>query len=107
MSNIANWISKYFWKERKTLKTKEANGNDEIFVYFIIKFQLSALQLGLKTMERDPEYRYLFEDAAWLHIDVDDAYYKEFRDIHLKETTQYFTMLKDCPKSDAANKAIK
>ena len=48
-----------FWKERKAYKIKDSK--DEIFVYFIIKFQLSVLQLGQSIMERNSEYRYMFE----------------------------------------------
>lgn len=58
-------------------------------------------------MERDVEWKYLFEDAAWANIDIDEHYYKHYREVHLKETIEYFTMLRDCPKSDSTNKAIK
>lgn len=105
LSNIANWLSKMFWKERKAYKIKE--NKDEIFVYFIIKFQLSVLQLGQNIMERNAEYRYMFEDLAWNKPDVDEAYYKHYRDVHLKETVDYFEMLKNCPKSEQANRVIK
>jgi len=94
-----------FWKERKAYKIKESK--DEVFVYFIIKFQLSVLQLGQSIMERNTEYRYMFEDMAWNKPDVDEAYYKHYRDVHLKETVDYFEMLKNCQKSEQANKIIK
>jgi hypothetical protein len=50
-------------------------------------------------MERDYDYKYMFEEYAWNKPDIDEVYYKHFKDIHLKETTEYFTMLRDCPKS--------
>ena len=58
-------------------KIKE--GKDEAFVFFIIKFQLSILQLGQRAMERHSEWRYLFDDQAWTAIDVDESYYKHYK----------------------------
>ena len=38
---------------------------DEIFVYFIIKFQYTNLKLALQIINKSKEYRYLFDPASY------------------------------------------
>jgi hypothetical protein len=45
VSIIANWIAKEFWKNRKTVNMEKHK--DEIFVYFIIKFQVTSMKMAL------------------------------------------------------------
>ena len=50
---IANWMAKEFWKIRKEFNIG-SNGSckDEIFVYFIIKFQYSTLKMALNIFKK-------------------------------------------------------
>lgn len=72
MSNIANWICQTFWKERKQYNISDCK--DEIFTYFIIKYESSVLELGQRIIDRDPMYSYLFEPETWSKNDLDKAY---------------------------------
>lgn len=56
---IANWMAKEFWKIRKQFNIAQVK--DEIFVYFIIKFQYSSLKMALNIMKGNEKYMYLFE----------------------------------------------
>jgi hypothetical protein len=38
---------------------------DEIFVYFIIKFQYSSLKMALNIMKGNDKYKYLFDPNAY------------------------------------------
>ena len=38
---------------------------DEIFVYFIIKFQYTNLKLALQIINKSKEYRYLFDPVSY------------------------------------------
>jgi uncharacterized membrane protein len=59
---IANWMAKEFWKSRKDFAITQMK--DEIFVYFIIKFQYTNLRMALHIINKDEGYRYLFDPAA-------------------------------------------
>lgn len=41
----------------------------------------------------------MFEEWAWNKPDVDEAYAKQYREVHLKETVDYFEKLRCCEKT--------
>jgi serine/threonine protein kinase len=63
MSSIASWITKEFWKIRKDFTISK--NSDEIFIYFLIKFQYTNLKMALKILKKSPNYRYLFDETAF------------------------------------------
>ena len=38
---------------------------DEVFVYFIIKFQYTNLKMALHIIKKDKNYRFLFDPASF------------------------------------------
>ena len=63
ISNIANWITKEFWKNRKSMSI--GNNKNEMFAYFTIKFQYTNSLMGIDIIEKSPELGYLFDTAAY------------------------------------------
>lgn len=59
ISSIGSWITKEFWRLRKDFAISK--NSDEIFIYFLIKFQASVLKMALKILKKSPNYRYLFD----------------------------------------------
>lgn len=47
---IANWMAKEFWKIRKEFTITQIK--DEVFVYFIIKFQYTTLKMALNILKK-------------------------------------------------------
>ena len=41
------------------------HNKEEVFVYFIIKFQYSNLNMALNILKKSEKFRYLFDDAAF------------------------------------------
>lgn len=78
---------------------------DEIFTYFIIKYESSVLELGQKIIERDMMYSYLFEQEAWDKNDVDKGYKEEFMK-YLVKTRQYLISVRNAINSPQALLAI-
>ena len=63
ISNIANWITKEFWKNRKSMSI--GSNKNEMFAYFTIKFQYTNSLMGIDIIEKSPEFGYLFDAAAY------------------------------------------
>lgn len=63
ITSIASWITKEFWKIRKEFAISK--NSDEIFVYFLIKFQYTILKMALKILKKSTNYRYLFDENAF------------------------------------------
>lgn len=74
ISNIANWMTKEFWKVRKEMHiTPEKN---EIFAYFMIKFQYSFNLMAIEIINKSPRHSYLFTPEAYSKFspkDTDEA----------------------------------
>ncbi len=102
MSNIANWLSQTFWKQRKQLGVTDCR--DEIFAYFTIKYQSSVLELGQRIIQKDKMWGYLFEAEVYANQNIDQSYKDEFKSYTLK-TKSYLDSVKaaiQSPKTLAA-----
>lgn len=56
-------MAKEFWRIRKEFKISQIK--DEIFVYFIIKFQYTALKMALNILKKSTEFKYLFDSDSF------------------------------------------
>ena len=63
ISNIANWITKEFWKNRKCMTI--GNNKNEMFAYFTIKFQYTNSLMGVEIIKKSPEFLHLFDQNAY------------------------------------------
>lgn len=52
ISNIANWITKEFWKNRKCMNI--GHNKNEMFAYFTIKFQYTNSLMGVQIIKKSP-----------------------------------------------------
>lgn len=63
ISNIANWIIKEFWRVKKNYNINVIK--NEIFAYFIVKFQYINNIMALEVAKCYPSYNYLFTEGAY------------------------------------------
>ena len=56
-------MTKQFWKIRKEFTI--GKNKDEIFVYFIVKFQYSTLKMALKILKKNDKLEYLFDKESY------------------------------------------
>jgi hypothetical protein len=91
VSSIGSWIAKEFWRLRKDFSISK--NSDEIFIYFIIKFQATVLKMALKILKKSPNYRYLFDEAALAHFNPSEEHFNEVKRGYL-EHEKYFHSIK-------------
>jgi hypothetical protein len=101
---IANWMAKEFWKSRKNFEITQMK--DEIFVYFIIKFQYTNLKMALHIMNKDKNYRFLFDPASYDKYEASQEQFNEIRKSYI-EHEKYFSSIKKSMQSKEAYKQIK
>ena len=56
-------MAKEFWKIRKEFNMSQTK--DEVFVYFIIKFQYTSLEMAINVINRSKKYKYLFDTNSY------------------------------------------
>jgi serine/threonine protein kinase len=96
VSLIASWITKEFWKIRKDFSISK--NSDEIFIYFIIKFQYTAIKTALKIIKKSPNYRYLFDEAAFRDYEPNEEQFNDIKRAYL-EYEKYFLTIKKAMES--------
>lgn len=66
---------------------------DEIFVYFIIKFQYTNLKLALQIIKKNKEYRYLFDPVSFDQYESSEEQFNEIKKSYI-EHEKYFKSIK-------------
>jgi hypothetical protein len=75
-------------------------------MYFVIKVQCSALELGQRIIDRDRLYSYLFEPGAFQQQELEANYKTEYKE-YLNKTKNYLASVRSAVVSQYAQKAIK
>ena len=66
---ISEWIGKHLHSMRDELKHQKRLL--KLFLYFMAKFQKSALEMEISILEHRPQYQYLFSNGEQLPKDAD------------------------------------
>ena len=91
VTSIASWMTKEFWKIRKEFAISK--NSDEIFVYFLIKFQYTNLKMALKVLKKSANCRYLFDEQAFAAYEPSEEQFHEVKKAYL-EHEKYFLSIK-------------
>jgi hypothetical protein len=100
---IANWMAKEFWRIRKEFPI--GPNKDEVFVYFIIKFQYSALKMALNILKRSDKLRYLFDESSYRNFDPSEEQFNDIKKSYI-EHEKYFNSIKKSMQTKDAYAAI-
>lgn len=96
-------MAKEFWRIRKEFTI--ALNLDELFVYFIIKFQYSALKMALNILKKSDKFRYLFDEAAFKAYSPSEEQFNDIKKSYI-EHEKYFSNIRKSMQSKDAYKDI-
>jgi hypothetical protein len=91
-------MAKEFWKYRKGVNMDKHK--DEIFVYFIIKFQFTTMKMALEVLKRDPQHKYLFDAAEYKKFIPSEALIDEIKKTYSEHEKYYMTIKKSMKSKD-------